>query len=174
MDDILVVTHPDPIRLEARPIEHEAVPEDHIALGFFAGANLIARGVVQPNVLEPLAELLSRPVTIALAASEDAQRNIEGRICIVLPMPQEESAPESAEPWKASIPPVPPGIDSAEEPADAAPRLVLLPIGNVVRSASNRSHEDLTDDAREMLENLLSGRGQDAVSKAIDDLLRGI
>ena len=63
------------------------------------------------------------------------------------------------------------GYGSSEEEGEGRPRLALLPIGNVVRGAHNRNHEDVVSDAREMLDNLLAGRAQDAVSKAIDDLL---
>jgi len=39
----------------------------------------------------------------------------------------------------------------------------------------DRNHpDDPVGDAREMLGNLLSGKAQDAVAKAIDDLLRSI
>jgi hypothetical protein len=45
----------------------------------------------------------------------------------------------------------------------------------VVRSARQRNHPgDVAGDAREMLENLLLGRARDAVSEAIEDLLRGL
>jgi hypothetical protein len=55
------------------------------------------------------------------------------------------------------------------------PRVVLLPIGNVVRNARDRHHpNNPAFDAREMLDNLLAGAAQDAVAKAIDDLLSSI
>ncbi len=50
-------------------------------------------------------------------------------------------------------------------------KLALLPIGNVVRGAHHRKHPDVVSDAREMLDNLLTGRSHDAVQQAIDDLL---
>jgi hypothetical protein len=92
----------------------------------------------------------------------------------VLPIPGDEEregeVEAEAEPWKTSVPA--PSWESAEAaPSGSDQDLALLPIGNVVRSASNRNHEDLAADAREMLANLLAGNARDAVDKAIDDLL---
>jgi hypothetical protein len=95
----------------------------------------------------------------------------------VLPVPTETEEGEGPdEPWKASLPPLPSGIESGSESEgdDSVPRLLLLPLGHVVRAASNRKHSELADDARDMLQNLLSGGGQDAVARAIDDLLRNL
>jgi hypothetical protein len=177
MDPFVVVTHPVPIRLEARPVEAPELGPGQVALGFFHSSQLIARGAVPPSAVAPLSELLRNPVTVALAASQDDAGNIDGRICVVLPMPD---APEGAgehegpeEPWKASVPDVPPGIEKSAEEGTPV-KLALLPLGNVVRSASNRNHTEIADDAREMLDNLLSGRGQDAVRRAIDDLLNNL
>lgn len=176
MDPFIVVTHPKPVHLDARPVEHEHVPPDHVALGFFAGDHLVARGAVPPNAIEPLRQLLSEPVTLALAATQDAEGNIDGRLCVVLPMPQDtgDAADEPEEPWKTSVPEPPPGIESGGAEPDGSPRLALLPLGNVVRPARNRHHDNVAGDAREMLDNLLTGRSRDAVSRAIDDLLDSI
>lgn len=180
MDPLIVVTYPDPIDLEAKPIEHESVPEDGVAVGYYFNDALIARSVVTPESIEAIHNLLSVPVSIALAATVDDQGNIDGRICLVLPVEAGEVSQDADEdePWKASVPAPPPeiesGYDDEYDDMDDA-RMVLLPIGNVVRAAHDRHHpDDPADDAREMLENLLSGRARDAVQKAIDDLLRSI
>jgi hypothetical protein len=175
MEPFIVVTHPEPVSIHTRRVESDRVPADHVAIGFYSGDHLVARGAVPPNAIEPLRQLLSKPVTLALAATQDDDGNIDGRVCVVLPMPEdaeEESEPD--EPWKTSIPEPPPGIESGSGPDDGSPRLALLPLGNVVRPARNRRHSDVASDAREMLDNLLSGRGRDAVSRAIDDLLDSI
>jgi hypothetical protein len=175
MDGFLVVTYPAPVRLHAKRIEHDSVPQGHIALGYFSGDHLVARGVVPPSALEPLYDLLNEPIKLAIAVAEDAERNIEGRVCVVLPVAEERANPrENAEPWRRSVPDVPAGIESGESNAETQSRLVLLPLGQVVRSAANRKHEQLADDARDMLDTLVSGKAEDAVSRAIDDLLRSI
>jgi hypothetical protein len=182
MDDpLVVVTHPTPIDLEARPIEHDAIPEGSVALGYYHGGKLIARGLVTPESLAPIRALLEDPVSIALAVTADEEGNIDGRICLLLPVDASELSDEEPgdEPWKASAPAPPElrGAGDADADADAEgrPHVVLLPIGNVIRSATDRNHpEDVSGDAQEMLVNLLAGRGQDAVAKAIDDLLRSI
>jgi hypothetical protein len=170
MDPLVVVTHPAALRLEAREIQHDVVPEGHLAMGYYFEGKLIARGIIAAETVEAIQALVEEPVTLALAATEDDQGNVDGRVCLMLPVDpselQDDDAPD--EPWKESVP-APPEPD--EEDADR-PHVVLLPIGNVVRGARDRNHpEDVAGDAREMLANLLAGRGQDAVAKAIDDLL---
>jgi hypothetical protein len=181
LDRLVVVTHPEPIELEARQIEHEATPEGGIALGYYHRGAILARGVVSAEALDAITGLLRNPVSLALAATEDEDRNIDARVCLVLPIDATELAREEDEddadaPWKSSVPAPPFEVESSyrEERDDQKPRIALLPIGNVVRTARNRHYEDVVSDAREMLENLLAGRGHDAVSRAIDDLLDSI
>ena len=184
MDQLVVVPHPTPIALEARSIRHNAVPEGAVGLGYYYDGRLIARSVVAAGALETIKSLLSSPVSVALAAREDDDGNIDGRICVVLPVEpdadQEGSGGEGeSEAWRESIPAPPPEIESGYnggggEDDEDGPQFALLPIGNVIRPTSDRQHEDVAQDAKDMLDNLLSGRGRDAVQKAIDDLLNSI
>lgn len=184
MEPLIVVNYPEPLLLEARPIEHEAIPEGEVGIGYFHNDALIARSVVTPDSIEAIHNLLSVPVAVALAATEDQQGNIEGRICLVLPVDEDQLGQdpeeEDDEPWKASVPQPPTELSGGDDPFDQeldpdSPRVVLLPIGNVVRNVRDRHHpNNPAFDAREMLDNLLAGAGQDAVSKAIDDLLKSI
>lgn len=181
MESLVVVTYPEPISIEARPVDTVDTPDGSVALGYYHEGHVVARGVVAEDALEAIAGLLASPVSLALAAMEDEEGNIDARVCLVLPVDAEElrqgDDEEGAdEPWKASLPDAPQfGEDWLEtEEAEDGPRLALLPIGNAVRGARDRHHEDVAGDAKEMLENLLSGRSRDAVSKAIDDLLDSI
>ena len=186
MDHLVVVPHPVPIALEARSIRHNAVPEGAVGLGYYYDGRLIARSVIAANALETIQSLLATPVSVALAAREDDDGNIDGRICLVLPVEEDESAEgepggEASEAWRDSIPMPPPEVESGygadrEEAVEGdSPKFALLPIGNVIRPAVDRHHpDDVAHDAREMLDNLLAGGGKDAVQKAIDDLLRSI
>lgn len=184
MDQLYVVTHPDPIVLDAQPIEHDATPDGAVALAYFHNGHLLARGVVSPDAVDAIRGLLERPVSLALAATEDDEGNIDARVCLVLPVEGRgavggEGEEEPQEPWKSSVPAPPPEIEAAYRSDESSgeqdrPRLALLPIGNVVRGVRHRNHDDVADDAREMLANLLSGGGHDAVSRAIDDLLDSI
>jgi hypothetical protein len=179
VDQLFVVTHPDPVMLEARPIEHPGAPSGSIALGYYYEGHILARGLVSQEAVEAINGLLENPVSVALAATEDEDGNIDARVCLVLPVDPDEvergESEEPDEPWKASVPPPPFEAESygGGETGDA-PRLALLPIGNVVRGARHRNHVDVVSDAREMLDNLLTGRTQDAVRQAIDDLLDSI
>lgn len=188
MDHLVVVPHPTPIALEARSIRHTSVPDGAVGLGYYYDGHLIARSVVASGALDTIQSLLAAPVSVALAAREDDDGNIDGRICLVLPVEPDEGEegpgdPDESEPWRASVPRPPMELEEGygggggegEGEEDGEPQFALLPIGNVIRAASDRHHpDDVAIDAKEMLENLLSGGGRDAVQKAIDDLLRSI
>ena len=193
MEELIVVTHPKPVRLDARPLDSEGAETDgNIALAYYHDGHLLARGYVAPEALAAIRGILSNPVSVALAATEDDSGNIDARFCLVLPVdpdkfPADDEDEEPAEPWRSSIPSVPtfsstfeaagPAATAGEEEGEAGdrPRVALLPIGNVVRNASERHHpDDVARDLHDMLVNLMEGRARDAVSKAIDDLLNSI
>lgn len=174
MEQLVVITHPDPVVLEARTISDVGTPDGSIALGYYYDGHVLARGVVTNDALDAIHGLLRDPVSVALAATEDDSGNIEARVCLVLPVdPDEarETEEEPDEPWKVSVP-RPPGEIGGDY--DDRPKLALLPIGNAIRGASHRNHPDVAGDAREMLSNLLAGRSHDAVTRAIDDLLSSL
>jgi hypothetical protein len=170
LEQLVVITHPDPVVLEARPIEDVSAPDGSVALGYYYDGHVLARGVVTNDALDAINGLLRTPVSVALAATEDENGNIEARVCLVLPVDPDEAAAdeEPEEPWRASLPAPPAELNGEYEDR---PRLALLPIGNAVRGASHRNHPDVAGDAREMLSNLLAGRSHDAIARAIDDLL---
>ena len=183
MEQLVVVTYPEPILIETRPIEHYSVPDGAVGLGYYHDGRLIARGVVAPDSVEAINGLLDEPVSLALAATEDEDGNIDARVCLVLPVneneqEEDEEAPE--EPWRASVPRPPMEIEDEDEGEDEdgdddEPRVALLPIGNVVRASRDRNHpEEVEVDVWEMLENLVHGQTQDAAQKAIDDLLNNL
>ena len=188
MQPVVVVTYPHPLNLEVERLDPATVPEHTTALAYYFRGGLIARGIVSDDAVESIQTLVNDPVHLALAAQEDDRGNIDGRLCLVLPlelgkelMKEDDTEPE--EPWKSSVPAPPTEVDSYaskkrddDEPAsDGQPQIALLPIGNIVRSSEARNHpDDVSADAREMLANLLTGGGQDSVRKAIDDLLDSI
>jgi len=180
---VVVVTYPHAVPLEVQRFKHDSVPDNAVGLAYYFRGGLIARGVVSDDALASIESLVSDPVHVALAAQEDDSGNIEGRLCLVLPMElgrelmEDDEAEDASEPWKASVPTPPTESDGygtgGED--DEKPQMALLPIGNVVRSQSARNHpDDVSADAREMLVNLLTGGGEDAVKRAIDDLLDSI
>lgn len=180
MHQFVVVAYPEPIALEAQAVENETIPEDSVAMAYYFRGHMIARGVVTPEAVRAIRTLLKTPVSVALAAAEDDDGNIDGRVCLILPVDPDEAEQSAAagdEPWKTSVPAPPPEVETGYgaatgEEGQERPHLALLPIGNVVRHVGDRNHpEDVAGDAREMLANLLSGRSRDAVAKVIDDLL---
>jgi hypothetical protein len=200
-EELIVVTHPEPVQLEVRSLDTEPPAEGDVALAYYHEGHLLARGFVASEAVKAIHGILSNPVSVALAATEDQSGNIEARFCLVLPFEGEEFAIEEAEddeapsePWRASLPATPHlGTDYADADAalddddddldddddddddDDQPRVALLPIGNVVRNARERHHpDDMAQDLRDMLLNLMEGRAKDAVSKAIDDLLSSL
>ena len=82
MEDLVFVTYPDPVEIEARPIEHDAVPDGSVGLGYYYRNRLIARGIVTPDAVDAIGTLLQGPVSVALAASEDDKGNIDARFCL--------------------------------------------------------------------------------------------
>lgn len=179
MDSLVVITHPQPLRLEARHLEHDTTPPGSTALAYYHDERLVARGIVAEDAVAAIRSLLRAPVALALAATEDDEHNIEARVCLVLPVDPDEleryiedDEDEPDEPWKASVPPPAYEREANDDgEGDGQARLALLPIGNVVRGAHDRHHQDVAGDAREMLDNLVAGRAKGAVDKAIDDLL---
>jgi len=187
MDELIVVTHPELIQLEARPLESEQPGEGDVALAYYHDGHLLARGFVAPEAVKAIHGILSNPVSVALAATEDQSGNIDARFCLVLPVDsdkftldddEEEPAEEA---WRASLPSTPifgSNFDDQAESVDEddnRPRVALLPIGNIVRDARERHHpEDIARDLRDMLVKLMEGRAKDAVTKAIDDLLSSL
>jgi hypothetical protein len=188
LQPVVVVTYPHPLNLEVERLDPATAPEHTTALAYYFRGGLIARGVVSDDAVESIQSLVNDPVHLALAAQEDERGNIDGRLCLVLPMElgkelMKDDDAEPEEPWKASVPAPPTEVDSYagkkrdddEEPAGDQSQIALLPIGNIVRSSEARNHpDDVSADAREMLANLLTGGGQDSVRKAIDDLLDSI
>lgn len=194
MDELIVVTHPEPILLEARPLDNETADEGNVALAYYHDGHLLARGFVATEAVKAIEGILSSPVSVALAATEDQSGNIDARFCLVLPvdpdkLPSDEEEEAPGEAWRESVPEVPSFSSSYDGPAEVVaddeedddeedgdrPRVALLPIGNVVRNARERHHpDDMARDLRDMLMTLMEGRARDAVSKAIDDLLNSI
>lgn len=178
MDQLFVVTHPEPLALEVRALEDAVTPEGTVALGYYYQGSVLARGVVAEDAVEAITSLLRAPVSVALAATADELGNIDARVCLVLPLGRApgEDEDEPDEPWKQSVPSPPIELEGegADDEDGDAPRLALLPIGNVVRNVAQRRSTDVGEDVRDMLRNLLAGHGRDAVQKAIDDLLDSI
>jgi hypothetical protein len=170
---VIIVTHGTPLFLRIERIAHKGTPAGQAAVAWLHEGTLVARGLLPEDALPALQSLLQHPVALALAAKEDGSGNIDGRVCLVLPVRGEDVGgddDDAAEPWKSSVPA--PAWESQAAPGpEQHGDLALLPIGNVVRSAANRNHADVAGDAREMLANLLTGQARDAVDKAIDDLL---
>lgn len=188
MDELIVVTHPEPIVLEARPLDIEPPEEGNVALAYYHEGHMLARGFVAPDALRAIEGILSNPVSVALAATEDKAGNIDARFCLVLPVdpdkfPLDDEDESPGEDWRSSLPETPTfgsNYDEEEPPAGDSedqdrPRVALLPIGNVIRTADDRHHpHDVARDLRDMLVTLMEGRAKDAVSKAIDDLLNSL
>lgn len=187
MDELIVVTHPEPVRLEARPLDVEPPEEGNVALAYYHDGNLLARGYVAPEAVKAIEGILSSPVSVALAATEDQAGNIDARFCLVLPvdpdkLPVEDDEESVGEEWRSSLPDVPTfgstfesGPEIEPENGDERPRVALLPIGNVIRRADDRHHpHDIARDLHDMLVTLMDGRAKDAVAKAIDDLLNSL
>jgi hypothetical protein len=63
VEPLVVVTHPDPVSLVARPVEHDSTPDGSVALGYFFDGHLLARGVVAGEAVDAIHGLLAEPVS---------------------------------------------------------------------------------------------------------------
>jgi hypothetical protein len=115
LEQLVVVTHPDPVVLEARPIEDVETTATAWPSATTHDGHVLARGVVANDALDAIHGLLSEPVSVALAATEDENGNIDARVCLVLPVDPDDAEggeTEPDEPWRASVP-APPGSSAS-------------------------------------------------------------
>src|SRR5512143_2144061 len=111
MDELIVVTHPEPVLLEARPLEVESPANGDVALAYYCDGHLLARGYVASEAVKAIKGILAKPVSVALAATEDEGGNIDARFCLVLPvdpdkfpLSDQEDEDEPGEEWRTSVP----------------------------------------------------------------------
>jgi hypothetical protein len=167
-----------PILLHAELVEDERTPEGMVCMGTFRGDQLIARCVLSPEAWDEIEEagIFEEPVPVVLVAQE-APPGLQCRLFAMIPLVEltddEEEDEEEAEPWAASVPSS--RYEEAiaeEEDDDGEPRIVPLPLGNIVRYERDRKFPDsLPREAVDILQKVIQGRTTEVVDRALADLL---
>ncbi|HEU4699440.1 MAG TPA: hypothetical protein VFS40_09685 [Gemmatimonadales bacterium] len=184
-----------PVQLHVGLIEDERTPEGMVCMGTYCGERLIARCVLPPEAYQELEEqeIFEDPVPVVLVAQE-APPGLQCRLFAMIALPEgmeEEDEEDAEEPWAASVPSSAYEAAVADAEAEAAvddldafdgdeededdeddPRIVPLPLGNIVRYERDRVHpESLAREAMDVLQKVIEGRTSEVVDRALADLL---
>ncbi len=167
-----------PILLHAELVEDERTPEGMVCMGTFRGDQLIARCVLSPEAWDEIEEagVFEEPVPVVLVAQE-APPGLQCRLFAMIPLTdltdEDDEEGEEAEPWAASVPSSRYEEAVAEdEEDDDEPRIVPLPLGNIVRYDRDRKFPDsLPREAVDILQKVIQGRTTEVVDRALADLL---
>ena len=170
--EAVFVTTASPVQLRVAPFADERVP-DGSALASYVGDRMIARCAMPREAVERLLELdlFAEPLPLALLAYEE-EPGLQCRLFALVPATALADADAKDEPWKGSVPSFEDAVEAGDdEPGETEVAPILL--GNIVRFAGDRKHpEDLTAEAVDILQRVVTGGPlSDASSKAIDDLL---
>lgn len=170
--EAVFVTTASPVQLRVAPFADERVPEGS-ALASYLGDRMIARCAMPREAVERLLELdlFAEPLPLALLAYEE-EPGLQCRLFALVPATALADADAEDEPWKGSVPSFEESLgDDDDEPGETEVAPILL--GNIVRFTVDRKHpEDLTAEAVDILQKVVTGGSlTDASSKAIDDLL---
>lgn len=170
--EAVFVTTAVPVQIRVAPVPDERVP-DGSALASYLGDRMIARCAMPREAVERLLELdvFAQPLPLALLAYEE-EPGLQCRLFALVPATALADAEGEDEPWKGSVPSFEEAMSADdEEPGETEVAPILL--GNIVRFAGDRRHpEDLTAEAVDILQKVVTGGPlTDANAKAIDDLL---
>jgi hypothetical protein len=169
-----------PILLHAELVEDDRTPEGMVCMGTYRGDQLIARCVLSPEAWDEIedAGVFEEPVPVVLVAQE-APPGLQCRLFAMIPLvelvdDEDDESEDDAEPWSASVPSsrYEEAIASGEDDDDDEPRIVPLPLGNIVRYDRDRKFPDsLPKEAVDILQKVIQGRTTEVIDRALADLL---
>jgi hypothetical protein len=163
----------EPVQLKVELVEDDRVPDGMVCMGTFRNGRLVARSVLSPEAWTQIQELgfFDEPLQVVLVARV-APPGLQCQLFAMVPLPDEESeAPE--EPWAASVPSSSYEAAVESEAGDHDdPRIAPIPLGNIVRYASDRVHpESLPLETADILRKIIEGDASEVVDRALADLL---
>jgi hypothetical protein len=159
-----------PVHLRLARYTGEDVPEGLAGLLLLpAGltddeARPIARWAVEPPVADALvtADVVAAPVTLMLAAREEADRGLYGLLYLGLDAATQarlqEQAPFRPEGWRGST-------------GEDLPPLAWLNVGVIKRLPANRRHTTLDEETADLLTALVTRGGMPVAAKVVENLL---
>ena len=170
-----------PILLHAELVHDDRTPDGMVCMGTYRGDQLIARCVLSPEAWDEIEEagVFEEPVPVVLVAQE-APPGLQCRLFAMIPLVElvddedDEEGEDDAEPWAASVPSsrYEEAIAAGDEDDDDEPRIVPLPLGNIVRYDRDRKFPDsLPREAVDILQKVIQGRTTEVIDRALADLL---
>jgi hypothetical protein len=170
-----------PVLLHAELVHDDRTPDGMVCMGTYRGDQLIARCVLSPEAWDEIEEagVFEEPVPVVLVAQE-APPGLQCRLFAMIPLVElvddedDDEGDDDAEPWAASVPSsrYEEAIAGADEDDDDEPRIVPLPLGNIVRYDRDRKFpESLPREAVDILQKVIQGRTTEVIDRALADLL---
>lgn len=169
-----------PVLLHAELVHDDRTPDGMVCMGTYRGDQLIARCVLSPEAWDEIedAGVFEEPVPVVLVAQE-APPGLQCRLFAMIPLvelvdDEDDEDEGDSEPWAASVPSsrYEEAIAGAEEDDDDEPRIVPLPLGNIVRYDRDRKFpESLPREAVDILQKVIQGRTTEVIDRALADLL---
>lgn len=169
-----------PILLHAELVADDRTPDGMVCMGTYRGDQLIARCVLSPEAWDEIedAGVFEEPVPVVLVAQE-APPGLQCRLFAMIPLvdltdDEEDEDGEDAEPWAASVPSsrYEEAVAAEDDEDDEDPRIVPLPLGNIVRYDRDRKFPDsLPREAVDILQKVIQGRTTELIDRALADLL---
>jgi hypothetical protein len=162
----------EPIQLNVALIEDERVPPGMVCMATYRNGRLVARSVMTPEAWAQIEEhrFFDEPLQVVLVARV-APPGLQCQLFAMVPLPEDETE-ESEEPWAASLPGASYEASLEAEEDEDDPQVAPVPLGNIVRYASDRVHpESLPLETADVLKKIIEGDAAEVVDRALADLL---
>ncbi len=180
---VALVVADEPLALEVVVLEDERTPAGMVCMGTRLAGRLVARSVVDPEMVTFLVEheVFATPAKLVLAAQE-APPGLQCRLFAIVDLSdaaEDDDEGEDDEPWAASVPSSDfdrgyrgeePDADEEGEGDGAHEAAILL--GHIVRFERDRRHPDsIALEAADVLASIVDGKVSEVVDKVLEDLL---
>jgi hypothetical protein len=162
----------EPVQLKVSLVEDDRVPAGMVCMGTYRNGRLVARSILSPEAWTQIQEhgFFEEPLQVVLVARL-APPGLQCQLFAMVPIPEESEEPD--EPWAASVPSS--SYEASLETdtgANEDPRVAPIPLGNIVRYASDRVHpESLPLETADVLRKIIEGSASEVVDRALADLL---
>jgi hypothetical protein len=163
----------EPVQLKVSLIQDDRVPEGMVCMGTYRNGRLVARSVMTPEAWAQIEAhgFFEEPLQVVLVARL-APPGLQCQLFAMVPLPDEEPD-ELEEPWAASVPSS--SYEASVEGESAGPedpRVAPIPLGNIVRFASDRVHPgSLPLETADILRKIIEGGASEVLDRALADLL---